>query len=115
LSQIRRSVRFLDRSLEDLRNFPVEVRQEAGHQIDLVQLGLDPDDWKPMATIGPGVRELRIRERSGAFRVIYVAKGARSVFILHCFQKKTQRTAKLDVETARERYKSLPAHEDLGS
>ena len=67
-------VEFLGNSLEDLRGFPPAARREAGHQIDQVQRGLEPDDWKPMGTIGSGVREIRIRDAAGAFRVIYVAK-----------------------------------------
>jgi phage-related protein len=72
-----------------------------------VQEGEDPDDWKPMASIGPGVREIRIRDADGAFRVIYVAAFVRSVFVLHCFQKKTQKTSAGDIELAKRRYKEL--------
>lgn len=57
--------------------------------MDQVQQGREPDDWKPMPSIGTGVREIRIREASGAFRVIYVAKFEAAIFVLHCFQKKT--------------------------
>jgi phage-related protein len=60
--------------LTDLRDFPVLARREAGYQLDQVQHGGDPDDWKPVNTVGRGVREIRIREESGAFRVIYVAR-----------------------------------------
>ncbi len=102
-----KSVVFLGNSLDDLRAFPVSARQEAGHQIDQVQQGNAPDDWKPMPTIGQGVKEIRIRDAAGAFRVIYVAKFADAVYVLHCFQKKTQKTSKPDVDLAERRYRDL--------
>jgi phage-related protein len=83
-------VEFRGSSLDDLRAFPVDARREAGHQIDRLQHGREPDDWKPMTNIGPGVKEIRIRDTAGAFRVIYVAKFAEAIYVLHCFQKKTQ-------------------------
>lgn len=60
-----------------------------------------------MASIGVGVREIRIREASGAFRVIYVAKFEAAIFVLHCFQKKTQKTSREDVALATQRLKDL--------
>ena len=67
-------VEFLGDSIEALRDFPISARQEAGFQVDKVQRGEEPDDWKPMPTIGQGVKEIRIRDEAGAFRVIYLAK-----------------------------------------
>lgn len=99
-------IAFLGNSLEDLRDFPEDARVDAGHQLYRVQNGLDPDDWKPMRTIGPGVREIRIRERSGAFRIIYLATLAEAVLVLHAFQKKTQATAQKEIELAARRLKS---------
>lgn len=98
---------FRGSALDDLRAFPAAARREAGFQLDRVQRGLDPGDWKPMTTIGQGVREIRIRDEDGAFRVIYVAKFAEAVFVLHCFQKKSQRTARADVALATQRYSDL--------
>lgn len=100
-------VEFRGNALDDLRSFPEEARREAGYQIDRVQHGYDPDDWKPMPTVGKGVREIRIREATGAFRVIYLAKLEDAVYVLHCFQKKTQKTATSDIDLARNRYKDL--------
>lgn len=100
-------VEFLGTSLDDLRTFPLAAKREAGHQIDQVQSGQEPDDWKPMSTIGSGVKEIRIRDIAGAFRVIYVAKFADAVYVLHCFQKKTQRTSKTDLDVATKRYREL--------
>lgn len=94
-------------SLEAIRGFPLEACQDAGFQLDKVQRGLEPDDWKPMPSIGPGVREIRIREASGAYRVIYLATFADAVHVLHCFQKKTQKTAKKDIDIARMRLREV--------
>ena len=98
---------FLATSLDDLRRFPVGARKEAGHQIDLVEQGEDPDDWKPMKSIGSGVKEIRIRGEGNAFRVIYFAKFAPHVFILHCFEKKAAKTSLRDLQLASSRYKAL--------
>ena len=100
-------VEFRGKALDDLRRFPQSARRAAGYQIDRVQRGYDPDDWKPMPTIGKGVREIRLRERAGSFRVIYLAKLEDAVYVLHCFQKKTQKTATSDIELARNRYNEL--------
>ena len=100
-------VEFRGSALDDLRSFPVPARREAGHQLDRVQRGYDADDWKPLPGVGAGCREIRIRDKSGAFRVIYVAKFADAVYVLHCFQKKTQRTPKRDLDLAARRYLEL--------
>lgn len=100
-------VEFLGSSLDDLRAFPVAAKREAGHQLDQVQNGQDPDDWKPMNTVGQGVKEIRIRDAAGIFRVIYVAKFADAVYVIHCFQKKTEKTSKADLNLAAKRYRDL--------
>jgi phage-related protein len=100
-------VEFRGSALDDLRAFPSAAKREAGHQLDLVQNGEDPDDWKPMGTVGSGVKEIRIRDEAGAFRIIYVAKFADAVYVLHCFQKKTGQTSKSDVDLAKLRYRDL--------
>jgi phage-related protein len=100
-------VEFRGSALDDLRAFPEAARREAGHQLDQVQHGREPDDWKPMNTVGRGVREIRIRDAAGAFRVLYVAKFENAVYVLHCFQKKTQKTSKADLDLARQRYRDL--------
>jgi phage-related protein len=98
---------FRGSALDDLRAFPSSARREAGFQLDKVQNGIDPNDWKPMTSIGPGVREIRIRDKDGAFRVIYVAKFEAAVYVLHCFQKKTQATPQAELELAGNRYRDL--------
>lgn len=100
-------VEFRGSALEDLRAFPEAARREAGYQLDQVQHGHEPDDWKPMNTVGQGVREIRIRDAAGAFRVMYVAKFDNAVYVLHCFQKKTQKTSKADLNLAAQRYREL--------
>jgi len=102
-----KSVEFRGSSLDDLRAFPLEAKREAGHQLDQVQNGQEPDDWKPMIAVGQGVREIRIRDAAGAFRVIYVAKFVDAVYVLHCFQKKTEKTSRADVDLAAKRYRDL--------
>jgi phage-related protein len=69
----------------------------------MVQQGLEPSDWKPMPTVGSGVREIRIRDETGAFRVMYVTKLDDVVYVLHAFQKKTQQTARRDLDLAVQR------------
>ena len=94
-------------SLESLRAFPERARRNAGYQLDRIQRGLDPDDWKPMPTIGPGVREIRVRDISGAFRVVYIASFAEAVYVLHAFQKKSQRASARDLTLAKARFAEL--------
>ena len=100
-------VRFLGNSLERLREFPEDARHDAGYQLEQVQRGEQPDDFKPMPSIGKGVEEIRVRDDSGIYRVIYTARIADAVYVLHAFQKKTQATSKRDIATARERFAQL--------
>ena len=95
---------FLGDSRKRLQGFPEAARIDTGRELERVQRGAEPIDWKPMAGIGRGVREIRVRERSGAYRVIYVASVGDAVFVLHAFQKKTQKTRREDIELARHRY-----------
>jgi phage-related protein len=97
---------FVGSVLEDLRAFPRAPRREAGYQMERVQLGLEPSDWKPMTTVANGVREIRIHD-DGQYRVIYVAKFDDAVYVLHAFQKKTQKTRKQDIEMAKRRLKTI--------
>ncbi len=96
----------LGSSRRDLRAFPELPRRLAGFQLRRVQQGLDPDDWKPMPTVGPGVREIRIHIE-GARRVFYVATLADAIYVLHAFEKKSQKTTKHDLEIGRERFGAI--------
>ncbi|MBF0356396.1 MAG: type II toxin-antitoxin system RelE/ParE family toxin [Alphaproteobacteria bacterium] len=100
-------VKFLGDSKKALDGFPKDVRHDAGYQLHLAQSGLQPVDFKPMPSIGAGVEEIRLRDEAGQFRVIYTARLADAVYVLHAFQKKTQATAKHDIEVARARFALL--------
>lgn len=101
---IMKAVRFLGNSLKCLRDFPEDAKQDAGYQIDKVQRGEQPDDFKPMPSVGKGVEEIRIWDESGTYRVVYTARIANAVIVLHAFQKKTQTTSKRDIDIAKERF-----------
>ena len=102
-----KGVDFRDSSLADLQLFPVAAKRDVGYQLDRVQRGLEPTDSKSMRTVGKSVYEIRVEEPSEAFRVIYIAKFEKFVYVLHCFQKKTQKTAKRDLDLAKSRYAEL--------
>ena len=99
-------VSWLGDSRDRLREFPDEARGVAGFELWEVQQGKEPSDWKPMPSIGLGVNEIRVRV-GGAFRVIYVAKLERAVYVLHAFQKTTRKTGQADIELAAKRYKAI--------
>ena len=103
-----KQVQWLGSSRVDLREFPADARRVAGFQLHLVQLGFDPNDWKPFRSVGPGVREIRLHA-SGEHRVVYLATFAEAVYVLHAFAKKTAKTAKRDVKVARVRFLALLA------
>lgn len=103
-----KALHWVGTSLDDLRSFPVSVKTEAGTDLRLVQQGADPRDWKPMPDVGAGVREIRNRTKDGAFRIFYVVESATDVYVLHAFQKKTQRTSPKDIDKGKARYKLIP-------
>jgi phage-related protein len=75
-------------SRRDVRAFPAQARRLVGFELRRVQQGLDPDDWKPMTTVGTGVREIRI-------------------YVLHAFEKKTRKTSAADLKIGRDRFRAL--------
>ncbi|MFK0569616.1 type II toxin-antitoxin system RelE/ParE family toxin [Endozoicomonas sp.] len=97
-------IRWMGSSLSDLLKFPEVTRREAGYQLSRVQNDLDPEHWKEFKVAGAGAREIIISEDGNAFRVIYVAKLEKAVYVLHSFQKKTQQTSKRDKQIASNRY-----------
>ena len=99
-------ITWLGDSLEQVRGFPDDARREAGFELGEVQKGLDPSNWKPMTGVGAGVKEIRIRTEN-EYRVMYVAKFAEAVYVLHAFTKKTQQTPKKDIDLASQRYRDL--------
>jgi phage-related protein len=96
-----KQIRWVGSAHDDLLAFPKDARKEAGFQLGKVQAGLEPTDWKPFDDVGAGAREIRIRDASGIYRVMYVAN------VLHCFQKKSQATSKQDQATAAARYRAV--------
>jgi phage-related protein len=100
-------VTFHGDSLERLRKFSEDARREAGHELYQVQRGANPSNWKPMPTIGAGVREIRIRDATGAYRVIYIATLADAIHVLHAFQKRSQKTSQRDLDLAAARLRQL--------
>jgi len=95
-------------SRKDLRAFPDHARARSGYEVYRVQLGLEPTDWKAMASVGDGVREIRVRA-GREHRLLYVTKFADAVFVLHAFEKKTRKTARPDIEIDKTRYRELVA------
>lgn len=102
-----KALRFVATAREDLAAFPESARRRAGHELYMVQVGREPAHLKPMPHVGPGAYGIRVRDEAGAFRVIYVAKFAQAVYVLHAFQKKTRRTSQADIELAARRYRML--------
>lgn len=102
-----KKVFFQGSSIDDIRHFPNEVRRDIGYQLDKIQHGLNPTDWKPMPSIGKGVREIRVKDQTGAYRVIYVAKLDDGIYVLAAFQKKQQKTPKQEIDKAKRHYSEL--------
>ncbi len=103
-----KSLKFMGDSQDSLAAFPDVAKREAGFELWHVQLGLMPADFKPMPTVGAGAYEIRIKVQ-GQWRVVYVAKHADAVYVLHCFHKTTPKTAQPDIELAAKRYKLIGA------
>ena len=100
-------IEFCGHTLKTIKGFPVLVRHEIGHQLDKVQRGLTPSDWKPVPTVGKGAREIRIHE-CGQYRVIYLATYGKIIYVLHAFRKKTQKTRQSDIKFVRAALRKLP-------
>ncbi|MGX3066013.1 type II toxin-antitoxin system RelE/ParE family toxin [Ursidibacter arcticus] len=100
----RKPIHWVGSSLDDIKQFPDNVKRELGFDLDLVQQGLSPRDFKAMQNLGAGVMEIRVRDISGAYRLVYVAKFANAIYCLHSFQKKTQRTTPKDLAIIKARY-----------
>lgn len=98
---------FCGDSLNRLRQFPESARHDAGYQLEQLQRGEQPKDFKPMPAIGKGVEELRVWDDSGTYRVIYTARLADAVYVLHAFQKKTRATSRRDIGIAKQRFNEL--------
>jgi phage-related protein len=102
-----KEIRWVGSAYDDLLVFPKDPRKEAGFQLGKVQAGLEPTDWKPFDAVGAGTKEIRIRDAGGIYRVMYVAKFEEAIYVLHCFQKKTQVTSNQDKAIAGTRYRAV--------
>ena len=102
-----KNIRWIGSAYDDLLSFPKGARREAGFELGKVQAGLDPADWKPFDDLGAGTKEIRIKDAAGIYRIMYIAKFEEAVYVLHCFQKKTQTTSSRDKAIARARYKAV--------
>ena len=101
-----RALVWLGSSLEDVQRFGADARRGAGYQLRRLQEGLEPNDWKPIAGVGPGVQEIRLHTTT-EHRVFYVARFAEAIYVLHAFEKKGQKTPKRDLELGQRRYRDL--------
>lgn len=101
-----RDVIWLGDTRKVAQGLPTPVKHALGVQLMMVQSGLDPMDWKPLKTVGPGVREIRVRV-GAAYRLIYTTQHESAVYVLHLFEKKRQKTSKADIDLARERLAEL--------
>ena len=102
-----KQIRWVGSAYDDLLAFPRDARKEAGFQLGKVQAGLEPADWKPFDDVGAGTKEIRIRDATGIYRVMYVAKFEEAIYVLHCFQKKTQVIGKRDKAISSARHRAV--------
>ena len=102
-----KEIRRMGSAYDDLLAFPRDPRKEAGFQLGKIQAGLEPIDWKPFDDVGADTKEIRLKDASGTYRVIYVAKFEEAIYVLHCFQKNTQVTSKQDKAIAEARYRAV--------
>jgi phage-related protein len=105
-NMLDKQIRWIGSSLENRSNFPEPARRKAGFQLRAVQGGEDPSDFKSMSVVGAGVQEIRIRTED-AYRIFYIARFEEAVYVLHAFQKKTQKTTKFDIEIGQKRYQQM--------
>lgn len=99
-------VRFWGNSEKALERFPERAQDVLAREIARLSRGEDPLHWRPMPSIGPGAREIRVRV-GRQFRAIYVTTLPEAVYILHVFEKKSQQTSGPDLELARVRFRQL--------
>src|SRR5437763_17006773 len=107
MAELLKPISWLGSSLRDIRDFPEAARREAGHELELVQAGSEPSDQKPMPSVGAGVFEIRVRTAQHQHRVMYVAKFQEAIYVLHAFEKKSQKTAQKELQIAQQRFRTL--------
>lgn len=110
MSRDEKPLEWIGRSRAELLSFPPAAVHDAGYNLGQVQRGKEPQDWKPMESVGPGAREIRVRTFEGGtlqHRVIYVARFEEAIYVLHAFEKRTQATSQHNLEVARVRYRQM--------
>lgn len=107
IRSVPKPIIWMGSSYDDLLAFPEGPRRQAGYQLHRIQAGLGAEDWKPMTEIGPGIAEIRLRDGPGAWRVFYLARLDEAIYILHRFNKKSQRTSDRDKAIGKARYKAV--------
>lgn len=100
-----RPVKLLGTTRDDIREQRPVIRNEFGQHLLRVQLGLMPNNYKPIIAVGPGAYEIRVQDTDGIARLMYAAKFHDTICVLHVFSKKSQRTPKTDIDLARKRYR----------
>jgi phage-related protein len=99
-------IEWIGAAKKDLMDFSDDARRQAGFELRSIQQGDLASDFKPMSTVGKGVEEICIRTDE-AYRIFYVARFEEAVYVLHAFQKKTQKTSRSDIELGQQRYKQM--------
>ena len=102
-----KNIIFIGQSKNIIKSFPQAAKRNTGYQLDKIQNGKEPSDWKPVNTIGTGVREIRIKDKEGIYRVIYISKFKQSIYVLHAFKKKARKTSKHDIDVVKTAYKIM--------
>lgn len=112
MSEALKPVEWMGDSLRRVKSFSKAVRQQVGYELELVQHGMEPSDWKPLPIVGPGVSEIRIHAE-GEHRIFYVAKFPGAVYVLHAFKKTTRAAPRAAIALARARYQEVLRREGL--
>jgi len=99
-------IRWVGSAREEIQSLPEDARKEVGFALWTLQQGIQPSDFKPMSIVGKGVEEIRIRTED-SYRVFYIVRFEEAIYVLHAFQKKTQKTAKKNIDVGQKRYKQL--------
>lgn len=106
IESVAKRIAWCGDSLDRVRKFPEAARRKVGQQLNRVQHGYEPHDWKPLTMVGAGVCEIRVHQE-GEYRVLYVAKFVETVYVLHAFAKKSRKAPKRELAIASVRFRAL--------
>ncbi len=98
-----KEIEWLGSSLKDLQALKTDFKRRVGFELDAIQRGFQPGDFKPMPSVGSGVNEIRVIGEDGIARCFYATKFGERVLVIHVFEKKTQKTAQADIELGKKR------------